>query len=62
MLPAATGSAASTVRSLFTAPLNLLGGGLATTYALSTGLGGLGAVLLVGLVCTLAAWRPLPAE
>ena len=55
-------SAASTVRSLFTAPLNLLGGGLATTYALSTGLGGLGAVLLVGLVCTLAAWRPLPAE
>ena len=55
-------SAASAVRSLFTAPLNLLGGGLATTYALSTGLGGLGAVLLVGLVCTLAAWRPLPAE
>lgn len=51
-------SAASTVRSLFTAPLNLLGGGLATTYALSTGLGGLGAVLLVGLVLTLAAWRP----
>ncbi|NHX35230.1 MULTISPECIES: MFS transporter [Halolamina] len=52
-------SAASTVRSLFTAPLNLVGGGLATTYALSTGLGGLGALLLVGLGLTLTAWVPV---
>jgi len=51
-------SAASTVRSLFTAPLNLVGGGLATAYALSTGLGGLGVVLLGGLVVTLGVWRP----
>lgn len=51
-------SAASAVRALFTAPLNLLGGGIATAYALSTGLGTLGAVLLVGLGLTLAAWRP----
>jgi MFS family permease len=51
-------SAASTVRAAFTAPLNLVGGGIATAYALSTGLGALGAVLLVGLVLTLAAWRP----
>ncbi|MEF8799817.1 MAG: MFS transporter [Halolamina sp.] len=49
-------SAASTVRSLFTAPLNLVGGGLATAYALSTGLGALGMVLLVGLAVTLGAW------
>jgi MFS family permease len=49
-------SAASTVRSLFTAPLNLVGGGLATAYALSTGLGALGVVLLVGLAVTLGAW------
>lgn len=49
-------SAASTVRSLFTAPLNLVGGGLATAYALSTGLGALGVVLLVGLVLTLGTW------
>ncbi len=56
-------SAASTVRSLFTAPLNLVGGGLATAYALSTGLGGLGALLLVGLALTLVAWRPsVPIE
>jgi hypothetical protein len=55
-------SAASTVRSLFTAPLNLVGGGLATAYALSTGLGGLGVVLLVGLALTLGVWRAVPAE
>ncbi len=59
-------SAASTVRSLFTAPLNLVGGGLATAYALSTGLGALGVVLLVGLALTLGAWvtgknEPSPA-
>lgn len=51
-------SAASAVRALFTAPLNLVGGGIATAYALSTGLGALGVVLLVGLALTLAAWRP----
>jgi len=51
-------SAASTVRSLFTAPLNLVGGGLATTYALSTGLGGLGVLLLIGLGVTLIMWLP----
>ena len=49
-------SAASTVRSLFTAPLNLVGGGLATAYALSTGLGALGVVLFVGLALTLGGW------
>lgn len=51
-------SAASTVRSLFTAPMNVLGGALATALALPVGLGILGGVLLVGTALGLVAWRP----
>lgn len=52
-------SAASTVRSVVTAPMNVLGGALATALALPVGLGILGGVLLVGTALGLVAWRPV---
>lgn len=51
-------SAVSTVRSLFVAPLNVVGGVLAGALALSTALGVLGGVLLLGIGLSMAAWAP----
>ena len=51
-------SAVSTVRSLFVAPLNLVGGALAGALALTAALGALGGVLLLGLGLSMAAWAP----
>lgn len=50
-------SAASTVRSVFTAPMNVLGGALAASLALPLGLGVLGGVLLAGTGLGLVAWQ-----
>lgn len=51
-------SAAATVRSLFVAPLNVVGGALAGALALTTALGVLGGVLLLGIALSMAAWAP----
>ncbi len=51
-------SAWSMARSVATAPLNVLGGALATAVALPVALGVLGGVLLVGALAALAAWLP----
>jgi MFS family permease len=50
-------SSVSTVRSLFVAPLNVAGGALAGAFALTTALGVLGGVLVVGVAVSMALWQ-----
>lgn len=49
-------SVAGTVRSLATAPLNMLGGALTGITLLTTGMGALGVVLLVSSMLAIAVW------